>query len=329
MPKLEVRLKTVTPMFLAGADNRTPELRAPSFRGGLRFWLRALLGAQLGENLDDLRKRESAVFGSTGGGSPVIVRVSKGIQGQSELRQVKRRVLPHSEDPRKEFERLAWTEGSEFVLTMATRLGQPELPAEAIAALLLFLGLGGVGSRSRRGFGSLHIECVRRTKDLDAHVSWLDSLSLQNGNELYDYLGRILDRSRQMMQVIEGTSYRADSVPTYPVLCEPHTKVLACRHAFGGGDYQQAMLSFWDKLRQPQYVKDERAFGYAKPGQRRASPLLLHIAQTEAGYHLVMTAFRSELGPLGSRGWSVVAEFLEECKQAWDGAYLLGGGDKW
>ncbi|MEM4203918.1 MAG: type III-B CRISPR module RAMP protein Cmr1, partial [Candidatus Methanomethylicaceae archaeon] len=71
-----VEVLTVTPVFLAGADPRTSvELRSPSFRGALRFWFRALLGGVLGDNPEEIFKREREVFGSTDYGSPVIVRV--------------------------------------------------------------------------------------------------------------------------------------------------------------------------------------------------------------------------------------------------------------
>jgi len=57
-------LETVTPLFLGGADPRgEPELRAASFRGALRFWLRALLGGMIGDkNLDALHQAEATVF---------------------------------------------------------------------------------------------------------------------------------------------------------------------------------------------------------------------------------------------------------------------------
>lgn len=48
---LTVTLQTVTPLFLGGAGPRgAPELRAPSFRGALRYWLRAALGEAIGDN---------------------------------------------------------------------------------------------------------------------------------------------------------------------------------------------------------------------------------------------------------------------------------------
>jgi CRISPR-associated protein Cmr1 len=42
MQKITVKLETVTPLFLGGADPRgEPELRPPAFRGAMRYWLRA------------------------------------------------------------------------------------------------------------------------------------------------------------------------------------------------------------------------------------------------------------------------------------------------
>ena len=52
--------ETITPMFLRGADGRTPELRAPSIKGAMRYWWRAING-HLAPN--ELLAMESAIFG--------------------------------------------------------------------------------------------------------------------------------------------------------------------------------------------------------------------------------------------------------------------------
>lgn len=43
MQNITVKLETVTPLFLGGAEPRDkpPELRPPAFRGAMRYWLRA------------------------------------------------------------------------------------------------------------------------------------------------------------------------------------------------------------------------------------------------------------------------------------------------
>ncbi len=42
MPSITFDLETVTPLFLAGADQQKAELRPPAFRGALRYWFRAI-----------------------------------------------------------------------------------------------------------------------------------------------------------------------------------------------------------------------------------------------------------------------------------------------
>jgi CRISPR type III-B/RAMP module RAMP protein Cmr1 len=72
--QVELTLETVTPLFLGGADQRS-ELRPASVRGALRFWLRALLGSELGDSMSDLHDEESAVFGNIDYAAPVVLRL--------------------------------------------------------------------------------------------------------------------------------------------------------------------------------------------------------------------------------------------------------------
>ena len=75
MRTITFECETVTPMFLAGADGRTPELRPPSIKGAMRFWWRAMNGHL---PLEKLKEREAKIFGGSGdneGKSKVIIRV--------------------------------------------------------------------------------------------------------------------------------------------------------------------------------------------------------------------------------------------------------------
>jgi len=54
--------ETITPMFMYGADGKTPELRPASIKGVMRFWWRAINGDL---PLDDLKKQEDEIFGNT------------------------------------------------------------------------------------------------------------------------------------------------------------------------------------------------------------------------------------------------------------------------
>ena len=63
MDKIILKCEIVTPMFCYGADGKTPELRAPSLKGALRFWWRAI---HPNLDLERLKKEETEIFGGSG-----------------------------------------------------------------------------------------------------------------------------------------------------------------------------------------------------------------------------------------------------------------------
>lgn len=163
---INLELEAVTPLWIGGAD-RQPELRPPAVRGCLRFWLRALLGGTLGEDLALLRKAEAAVFGDTQRASRVVVRMS----GQPQIGPT-----PVSTEDFPGAAYLLWSvlqrdrsailPGETFRLRLQCRspaLAAVEVDGRSIgledgfelaaAALWLLLRLGGIGARGRRGGG--------------------------------------------------------------------------------------------------------------------------------------------------------------------------------
>ncbi len=318
---LTLTLETVTPLFLAGADNQTPELRAASFRGVLRFWFRALAGART-ERVAELQQLESAAFGSTDLGSPVVIRASG--RADPPLQTGDRRPLLHSR--RRRFTNRAFVEGGRFQLELSPRPGLPELSPGAIAATLLLLTLGGLGKRSRRGFGSLRgVEVAVEGIDLSKIPEELFAPQLADGAGLAGHVGNVLNWTRAAIEVA-GNEVTSSRIPGYPQFLSDHAKVLVCQHAFSS--YKDAMNTFWKVLRSDRYRDHERAFGYAFGG-RRASPLILHMSRSDSGYHLVMTAFRSQPSPEGDEGWRHVAAFLDTCANRWQGTYKFGKGGTW
>jgi CRISPR-associated protein Cmr1 len=334
MAKLTLTLEVVTPLFLAGADGREPEMRPASFRGALRFWLRALLGAQMGNDVKALYEAESRVFGNTNGASSIVVRTAA---WNDSLKKGNRRVLPHSQQ--KTFTQPALAEGSQFTLTLTARPGQ-QLPGAALAALLLLLNLGGVGKRSRRGFGSLRV--------IEVEPEGVDELWVKqpmDGEALAKHLQTVLNKAQSLVNVSGGSPYVANALPDYPVLSADHALILVCKHPFTHAKhpYGQAMVDFWLKvLRQSPFKENQDQFGYAKridvvkikksqrKSIRRASPLILHLCRTQAGYHLVLTALKSRLShdpdyfQVGD--WPLVEDLLKECAVRWSGEYIFGGG---
>ena len=164
MREITLTLETVTPMFLGGADPRgAPELRAPSFRGAMRYWLRAIAGGVIGDgNLQGLRRLESAVMGSTDYGSPIQIRL---LRLSNALKYNHEKILPHKSDSAL---RKAFRAGQTFELAM--KMARADSNEELIwdcacAALSAMLTFGGVGLRARRGHGTLRISYAREENE--------------------------------------------------------------------------------------------------------------------------------------------------------------------
>ena len=165
--KYGFEIETVTPLFVGGSNPREqPEIRAASFRGALRFWLRALLGGVLGDRPDNkIFQCESQVFGSTDYASPVVVRVSHQNLpsiGYSELTQSRAGIAYlffSARQTRSEPERKAIASDSKFSCTIHLRAGaqNPKALQAVAAALWLLTNLGGLGMRARRGGGGLQV----------------------------------------------------------------------------------------------------------------------------------------------------------------------------
>ena len=139
-------------------------MRAPSVRGLLRYWFRAsALGAGLSPN--EARRDEALVFGSVhGDGDGLVPRASRVVVRFASLdqpRPVSVDILPHK-DNRSLVQGLP--EGSKFSVSWALRPARPVYqgaldPASCIEWLVpVAFGLGGLGQRSRRGFGTLRAE---------------------------------------------------------------------------------------------------------------------------------------------------------------------------
>lgn len=68
---IELSCKILTPMFMSGANPQQPEFRAPSFKGIMRFWWRALNGhlaikTDNGWDYSKLYEKENEIFGNGG-----------------------------------------------------------------------------------------------------------------------------------------------------------------------------------------------------------------------------------------------------------------------
>lgn len=188
-------VELVTPCFLGGVQNQA-EWRGASIRGQLRWWFRAIAGAHFSGDLDRVRVAEESIFGSTRRASVLRVIPSRGPEPEGGPDKE----VPFSEGITADELAERWGDKSSSTksrLTLKTRVSDPLhylaygpvtkgkltrwlLPERTPVSITLqwartprseasqlfrnalwaWLYLGGIGARSRKGFGSLHLRQV-------------------------------------------------------------------------------------------------------------------------------------------------------------------------
>ncbi len=175
---LRFTIKTVTPTYLGSAQPRQVDLhtpiRPPAVRGALRAWFRAAAAAVLWpvdqteraklDMIAALRDVETKVFGSTDHSSPFVV-----LPIALDPKRIKQQPIP---DPARSpgvrylgygiFDNATQyvgviEEDSTFDLVLGLRRKFVELEPLLVATVWLWTHMGGLGARTRRGFGSLEL----------------------------------------------------------------------------------------------------------------------------------------------------------------------------
>lgn len=136
-------------MFLAGADGTTPELRAPSIKGALRFWWRAMNGHL---SLSELKRKEGEIFGDNNNRSKFTLFII-----EKDIKLGKSAPIPHKGYPLD-----CIMAGSIFDVTLCVPVPTKTWDIDRCKALFeLTCILGDFGKRARRGMGSVDIiKCV-------------------------------------------------------------------------------------------------------------------------------------------------------------------------
>lgn len=200
--EITAEYKIVTPLFLGGASQEADEdvFRTASFKGALRFWWRALnWAAVLHDNnnhteqaLKALNEKEGDLFGTANDSkgkshqstfqlSTAIKdsnRVEKGIK--SELSYLLGMGLyNYSTGMQRDY-----LSGGNVTVTLRFRPNTAPAAIDSVRNALIALGLfGGLGSRARKGFGSLAIQSINvngntetfnQLKDIEAFIEKQD-----------------------------------------------------------------------------------------------------------------------------------------------------------
>jgi len=201
MSTLRFSVELISPMFLRGPDNETPELRPPSFKGVLRYWWRAAKVLPVSQ----LHEEEGRIFGSaTGEGgvqSTVQVRFS-----QPHLTDSSHQPVPH-----KGYRTRGFDPAQSFDIVLRRKPQCPASMQEIRDTAFLALQLGGLGYRSRRGFGALRITSIDDAPhELGSEPlrPVFEALSRLNGDFAYD-------RAVQEGET-SSITYRGGQHPPYP-----------------------------------------------------------------------------------------------------------------
>ena len=173
--------RIVTPMFLGGENQQadTTQFRNASFKGALRFWWRALNWGRAFQDavqqttaaLQLLHQREGDLFGLASDGKnsrQSRVQIHSALQGAA-LKQpgialqtvgyLLGQGLFHFRDGVTR----QYLEGGELTIRLSFKPGMAEADIQSVEQAAIALGLfGGLGSRARKGLGSLALHQLER-----------------------------------------------------------------------------------------------------------------------------------------------------------------------
>lgn len=299
---IEATFRVTTPMFCGGANGQSAELRAASFKGVLRFWWRACAWSHFNGKLEQIREAEAHLFGSPETGqSKVWVRLDpQGLPDQSGGREVLRpdgakylgfglQALDGSKI------RDCLPESFDIGVRLLCR-GVDEEAIELLEKAVMALGtLGGMGARSRRGYGSLSLTALRVAGDdrpvpdtpSDLHAA-IGGLHAGASRDLPEYTA-FSGQSRHLVLQCGETS-------ATEVLNLLGIEYASYRRGERGGSRSEQLKGDYTIATKgkPPGVHPKRIafglplnFGAGKPVEpvehkRRASPLLFHIHQCGA-----------------------------------------------
>lgn len=197
--------EVITPMFLGNANPREAELRPPSIKGAMRFWWRAM---NAGLPLEELKKKEGELFGTSAGeGKKSAVTIYTGkINNQPIASDLPvHRVIPSTYTDRRTGRlRTDFLDSTKFFAYGKTpSTGQNTEPwakyyapgtkfsvslfsfqkdklTDSINTFMILEQFGGIGGKSRNGYGSFRI--VNKKSNLGNIPNLSDSKLFEYGN---------------------------------------------------------------------------------------------------------------------------------------------------
>jgi len=309
MQTLTAHYQIVTPMFIGGANrDDTPEIRPPSIKGALRFWWRALHWGECLQHADNdankalhlLYQQEAELFGAAtkekhyGQGLCLLKLTEQTLRGEEKS-------WPENNDPGAGFlgygldktqsgepHRRAIAQGR-FTVELILKAAITEQQILQLKNTLIIWGLlGGLGSRNRRGFGSIAIHSLNKESfDFKNIESYIDTIKKQLG---VLSLAPPMPPFTAINQAIQIT--KAGHAKDYTSLMNQL-----------GSQYKQARINAGKGL-------NKRPFGLPLAGNkgesdeehRRASPLFMHIHAIGQSYVAMISFIPAVFHPAHPQG---------------------------
>jgi len=173
MERYTFTFRVITPLFISGADQQRAELRPSSIRGALRFWFRAMMGGVVGGDWRRVKDLEADVFGDTEQASKFGIRIETsslpknvgeniGKLGDGIAYMGAGVLFRRDKNGYYKLRRGCYwpPESSPFGVYLLLRSSDLYTREVMLGTIWLLTTLGGLGSRIRRGFGSIIVEQV-------------------------------------------------------------------------------------------------------------------------------------------------------------------------
>lgn len=263
----------ITPVLSTGANRNMAELRPPEIKALMRFWWRAMHPHL---TLERLREEEGTLFGACEKGKSLFfVRIT-------DIKQKGRSTTPLIFRPDKDVSKMppfpCIDAGSTFTILL-TGSNNMHRYLNILAASLI---LGGIGKRSRRGYGSIRIDAINGVpfeygNSLETLFGLIDKVSHDTftftGNEI-EYRDKGNEASFPCIMSVACGKVRQkwDEVIRHVMI-----------HASANNSY---FTGFAEKI-PPQTGKN----------MRMASPVYVSLAPSGTGYIPIVTTLQTEFEP--------------------------------
>ena len=355
---IEATYRVVTPMFCSGADQTKAELRLPSFKGVLRFWWRALAWSRCKGDIEEVGKQEDKLFGSaTTGQSRMSMRlevkhrpseVSTGRVLTVSARNtrvvgegarylgygVMAAFASHKQGTEAgELSRpcLRPSRNAPFEFTVRLRGRCDAGQVESLLDSLKTVGLiGGMGSKARKGYGSLVLQALR----VDGTPRWEPPRS---GTELATAVGTLqrrhsYDASSPFTALCSQTRHlliSSDRDEPLAILDLIGRELVRFRSWGHNGNvlghipsernfpHDHNLMKSRSRKSHPQRIAFGLPHNYGKRREdqvgpharwdRRASPLFIHVHECDGAAFAVLSFFPSQYLPKSDDGKAYIS----------------------